>query len=225
LEFQTDNIAKVFDVLNCDNSFGHIILFNIKSDLHYKFRSCFRFKDFVTNTGIYKFKMNDNTENKYKSTFFEGISSYNEEFKNYKVSREMIFALKDALKYETISKENENHKESIVKIISLPFICESSRNSTTFMIVLMYFDLITSGHLKIENIDNEFPMAMKGAVSASRSLSKIHKFDYKYDKDGHNKHESKALFEQELNIINKWKSSFDVTDETIDEKMVWGRFE
>ena len=106
--------------------------------------------------------------------------------------------------YETLLKEHikaiiQNNviavKESLLskdivfisKAADLMFNCEATRNPSALLTAPMFFDLVEVGKYKITDLSTKFPMAMQGAVEASRYIldqcRKSHLFvkDYYYD--------------------------------------------
>jgi len=81
-----------------------------------------------------------------------------------------------------ISHEN---KVYLYKLADLLFNLETERNVSAFLTNTMFFDLLEQGKYTIRDLPDKLPMAMSGAVDASRSiqsqlpLKKYHKFDFK----------------------------------------------
>ena len=117
--------------------------------------------------------------------------------------------LKQTLKTGVIGKDTDKgNKEFIKEIISLLFITETSRNSATYLITPMFLELLGRGEISLKKtkIADNFPMAMKNAVSAIRALNAEYYEDLKSQYDYREGYipDGRTLRENENKLFDKW---------------------
>ena len=80
---------------------------------------------------------------------------------------------------------SHDNKVYLYKLADLLFNLETERNVSAFLTNAMFFDLLERGVYTIKDLEDKLPMAMGGAVDASRfnqtklPIKKYHKFDFK----------------------------------------------
>lgn len=114
---------------------------------------------------------------------------------------------------EVISYDN---KVYLYKLADLLFNLETERNVSAFLTNAMFFDLLEQGKYTIRDLPNKLPMAMDGAVDASRfnqktlPLKKYHKFDFKEANPDPKDVENFNL--RNTNLIMDWLLECDITN-------------
>ncbi|CAF2084492.1 unnamed protein product [Rotaria magnacalcarata] len=89
------------------------------------------------------------------------------------------------LDFKTAKVLTHDNKVYLYKLADLLFNLETERNVSAFLTNAIFFNLLEKGVYTIKDLVDKLPMAMGGAVDASRStqsqlpLKKYHKFDFK----------------------------------------------
>lgn len=77
-------------------------------------------------------------------------------------------SLKNILQSQKLNDCNLSQKLYLYRLADLLFNCEGERNVSAFLTNVMFFELVELGIYNIKNLPNMLPMAMKGAIQASR---------------------------------------------------------
>lgn len=153
----------------------------------------------------------------YRKSYIADLASYDSDKDDYQKTlkyrwKDINFVkmnnfLKEVFKGNDISLKDPN-VATATEIISLLFVTETSRNSTTFLTAPIFLELLAAGKINLAamRFDDNFPMAMKEAVTASRHLDFLH-FDeikdiYDYMKGG--AEQGKKLLLKENELFFKW---------------------
>ena len=117
---------------------------------------------------------------------------------------------------------SHSYQKYLYKVADLIFNLEPARNISAFITSIMFFDLVQKGIYKIEDLPYKMPMAMKGAIDASRLANvfmvhntslKIKSFDYKKeDESCYGQLKYLELVLKELKIINDYLHNEDNKD-------------
>jgi hypothetical protein len=178
--------------VNNDPSILSII--NETLNFNFIFNTCYEFKDFKTH--YEETTLNENSRRSYIST----IGKYTQFFQDEEWKEISVFIpqLKNALKQGKCKKESI---EFIKKVISLMFICETSRNAATYLILPMYFELLENKKVELEC----FPTALEGSLARSRYLNNelYSELEFKYE-GSQNSNDYNILIERENIIVRDW---------------------
>ena len=187
-----------------------------KIDNSYVFASSFRFKNFSTHLENHKLSKASGKLEFYRQDMIPNLGSYdsdNETSKTLKKSWQELDFIDINAQIKKFFKTGglDNNIEKINEIISLLFIAETNRNPATYITAPIFLELLAAEKINLkENNDSSnikaFPMQMKGAVSGTRSLYKLHleELKFKYDYLKGSTQESDSLFDKENKLFEKW---------------------
>ncbi len=158
-----------------------------------------------------------NKKQLYRKSYIADLASYDSDKDDYQKTLKYRWKDINFVKMNSFLKKVFNGKdvslkdpnvETATEIISLLFVTETSRNSTTFFTAPIFLELLAADEINLTTMrfDDNFPMAMKEAVAASRHLDFLH-FDkikdiYDYMKGG--AEQGKKLLLKENELFFKW---------------------
>jgi hypothetical protein len=105
----------------------------------------------------YKFLPNDQGS-------YESVAMELSKFKGISIGNN----LKNILQSKELNDCNLSQTLYLYRLADLLFNCEGERNISAFLTNVMFFELIEQGVYQIQDLPNRLPMAMKGAIQASR---------------------------------------------------------
>lgn len=108
-----------------------------------------------------------------------------------------------------------SHQIYLYRLTNLLFNCEGERNISTFLSNIIFFDLVKKGTYNIGDLDHKLPMAMKGAVQASR-----YTLDILYGKYGKNNEQAWLKKRQHFDYKNTTFGKTKLTQDAIKEKLL-----
>ena len=96
--------------------------------------------------------------------------SASSQFQNIEGAQKLVGAIKQFVRGKNIELFSNQEKKQIAELTYLLFRCEPERNPGAFLTNAMFLELLERGKYTINDITNKMPMAMSGAVNATRSL-------------------------------------------------------
>jgi hypothetical protein len=105
----------------------------------------------------YKFLPNDQGS-------YESVAMELSKFKGINIGNN----LKNILQGKGLNDCNLSQTLYLYRLADLLFNCEGERNISAFLTNVMFFELVEQGVYQIQDLPNRLPMAMKGAIQASR---------------------------------------------------------